>query len=173
MKSLREIEAEIIKMEGVQISGKVRPSLPTKPTKPQETGKIGLIGSGPGVLSENILVGLRLLKTKPPPRFVDTSGLDAWPMIVSDALALARPDPDYSMADRAMRLGWDAKDLFGFWPKWQTWDDWCSLSVWAEGRVMAVFGENTARPAKGSGPPRYDRLDGRPPLQEIKFLWEL
>lgn len=131
--------------------------------------------NGIAPLPQSVVTGLGRLNGRPPPRFQDGSGRDAWRGIVRDALALARPDrvAGYSMAERALSLGWDAKDLFGFHSDWKSWDDWCSLSIWARGRSVLVIGERTAcLSATEKTEAHFDRLRGRPDLVGVKYLWE-
>lgn len=126
-----------------------------------------------GSVPDDVLQVVQSLRAMRCPKFQDES---VWPVIVADAIALATADPvvGYSMADRAMSLGWHPLDLFGFDPRWRPWDDWVSLAAWAQGRRVLVIGERTAcLSSQEKTPGRYDRLNKRPRLEEIKFLWEL
>lgn len=111
-----------------------------------------------GGLPPDVSAGLERLRLLPRPRIARP---DVWTTIVSDAGWLA----ESGWAGQAIKLGWDAAELFGI----SSDPDWQSLAVWLDGRRPLLIGERTAFVDKDG----WRAIFNRRRSADAIMLWEI
>ena len=106
--------------------------------------------------------GLRRLGSMPAPRLLYP---DRWPLVVTDALGLARN----GWAAKALALGWSLLDLFGAVTDRGGYADADGLAVWLEGRPVLAISDTYASVGNGTGRAYFNRSN----RLGTTLLWEI
>ena len=115
-------------------------------------------------LPEDILAGVRRLKSMRPPRLVTP---EKWPIVVADALRLA--DEGWAATALAMNSPWVALELFGAVTDLAGDPYSDGLAVWLSGRKLLAIDEKLAVVRDGQSWAYYNRRE----QVGARLLWEL
>jgi hypothetical protein len=133
-----------------RLEADVRDNRDNRDESPRFGAYVPNVPNVPASLPPSVTIGLnRLSKMAAPP----LQRPEAWPLVVSDALGLARN----GWAAKALALGWSPLDLFGAVTDRGGYADADGLAVWLEGRPVLAISDTYASVGDGGGRAYFNR----------------